>query len=807
MCYCKRIAIYLCSLAACAAVVFNDVSPAAAQPNIIHIIADDLGWTDLSTGRTNYGNGSAFYQTPNIDQLATEGMAFTSAYAMPTCVPTRMALFTGQSGARTQSYSVTDIAGGQNDLLVGAANENRIPDATITLAETLQSAGYTTAHFGKFHVTQTASDIITEHGFDFDYGGGTSGAPGSFFPNQQGSNWTYPNPVGPGLDAYADPYTQTYVDENLKPYANGADVDSLVGTAKHLTDATTDAAIDFIDSQLGSSSPFYMNLALHAVHTPIEPRPDLEAKFNQVLADNGGTSPDPRHDDAAYAALLEGMDQSIGRLVDHLRDPDGDGDPSDSIAENTLLMFYGDNGGTGQVTSSSPLRSNKGSAYEGGNRVPLIAWMPGTVTAGTSSDEPVQPIDFYPTFAEIASAPLPDSATQPLDGQSLVGLLHGNEQQLSREGVYLHYPGYANSNPGPLSSVVLDAGATRYKLFYLYENRSFEFYDLKNDVGETTDLADGNMTVGEYKLAARAVRSLRNWLDETGAVYPTVRSDGSAIPPLLHLPAITFQMDSSLDGLATAQINKLGMTLSLNAVGSNALFDYDAQGLGVASSLDTGGATQQQRVNGSLTTAEAIEISFDTDVMLKSLLLDGLNTMGAEAVVLSFVSGDNPFDGLSGYDSDGFTLGADSLTFAGSSATASEFLLEFGTLSQDEIFLTAGTVLSLTADPAVGGGLVLDSLSVAQPLAAVDDILVDFNLDGSINSADLSVWESTLGSSVDLRADGNADGIVTFSDFLLWQRSQNSPNSPQLATSVPEPTSSLLAMTLLLSITSTRRRT
>ncbi len=778
--------------------VVSTVHSASGQPNIIHVIADDLGWTDLSTDLTNMGNGSDFYQTPNLDQLASEGMVFTSAYAMPTCVPTRMALFTGQSGARTQSYSVESIEGNGNDLLLGAVNVNKLQTATTTMAETLQSAGYTTAHFGKFHIAQSAADITDQHGFDFDFGGGTSGAPGSFFPDQQGPNWTYRNPVGPGLDAYADPYTQAYVDDNLKPYANGADVDSLVGTPKHLTDATMDAAIDFIDGQLGAGSPFYMNLALHAVHTPIESRPDLEAKFNQIIANNGGTSPDPRHNNAGYAGLLEGIDQSIGRLMNYLQDPDGDGNSSDNIANNTLVIFYGDNGGAGQATSSAPLRSNKGSSYEGGTRVPLIAWMPGTVAAGSSSDEPVQPVDFYPTFAELGSASLPDPVAQPLDGESLVGLLSGAEEQLSRDGVYFHYPGYANANPGPLSSVVLDAGTTRYKLFYLYENRSFEFYNLETDIGETTNLANRDMTVFEYKMAARAIRSLRNWLDDSGSIYPTVRADGTAVPPPQHVPAMTFSMGPDLDGLTAGQVDKLGVTMSLDAVGSNALFDYDAAGLGIASGLDTGGAAQRQRVNGSLAITEAIEFSFDKDVMLKSLALGGLSIGGSESVVLRFVSGDNPFSGLFGYDTGGFTLGADSLTFGASSASSSEFLLEFGTLSQDEIFLTAGTVLSLTADPAVGGGLVLDSVSVARPLASIDEILLDYNLDGSIDGGDLAVWESTYASTSDLRADGDADGVVTGSDFLLWQRNQgtSSPVVSTLAATVPEPDSLILVITM-----------
>ena len=784
---------------------------AAAAPHIIHIVADDLGWTDLSTGLTNLGNGSTFYQTPNIDSLATQGMAFTSAYATPTCVPTRVSLLTGQSGARTQTYSVQDITGDAGDSLLGATNHPEIANATITLGETLQSAGYTTAHFGKFHVTQSTADIMAEHGFDFDFGGGTSGAPGSFFPTQQGPNWTYSNAVGPALDTYAAPYTQTYVDDHLKPYANGADVDSLVGTPKHLTDATTDAALDFMSGQIGAGNNFYMNLAFHAVHTPIESRPDLEAKFQQIITDNGGVSPDARHADAAYAGLLEGMDQSIGRLVDFLEDPNGDGDLSDSIASNTLVLFYGDNGGLSQVTGNSPLRSGKTSSYEGGVRVPLIAWRPGTVAAGSSSDEPIQSVDFYPTFSELAGASLPSTATQPLDGESLVGLLNGTQQDMDRDGAYFHFPGYVNANPGPLSSMVLDAGTTRHKLFYLYEDRSFEFYDLQNDLGESNNLANGDMTPGEYKLATYAVKSLRDWLDKTGAVYPTLRADGSPIPAPSHTPTTTFQLGqdsgSDLDGLAQADLFKLGVTLSLTAQGAGATFDAEATDVGIVSSLDTGGSTQQRRVNGTYASPEAIEFSFDKDVLLKSLLVEDLDSNDTETVRLEFVSGDNPFTGLGGYDTDGFILGADFLTFDSSFATANPFSIDFGLLAQDEIFLTAGTVLALTADPAVGGGISLGSISVARPLEALSEILADYNSDGVVDAADYTAWKNNFGATGEagLTGDGNLDGVVDAADYTVW-RDHLSIVSTSESHSVPEPcTLCLLAAGLVVGAGAMRR--
>ena len=662
-----------------------------------------------------------------------------------------------------------------------------------TIGETLQSAGYTTAHFGKFHTTQNVNAITTQHGYDFDFGGGTSGGPGNYFA----TGGTFGNSIGPGLDPFAAPYTQTYIDENLKPYANGADVDSLVGTDKHLSDAMADAAIAFMAGQLaGSSDPFYMNVAFNAVHTPIQSRPDLEAKYNDIIAANGGTSPDPNHDNAAYAGLLEGLDQAVARIIDFVEDPNGDGNTEDSIANNTVVLFYGDNGGGNQGTSNVPLRAAKGSQYEGGLRVPLIAWAPDRVAAGSTTDEQIHPVDFYPTFAELAGAALPNPASHQVDGESIVGLLTGQQQETQRDTIFFHFPGYQGANV-PVSTANLDAGEHHVKLMYFYERRNFEFYDLKNDLGEANDLADGEMTVQEYKLAARALRDLRDWLDDTGALYPTVRADGSPVPAPGHLPAIQFDMEASLDGLTSSQLTVLGITMNISATGDGAAFDADATSVGVVSNLDTGGATQRRRVNGTYATPETIEFSFDTDVMLKSLSLDALNTTGAEEVILSFVSGDNPFPGLFGYDDGGFTLGVDSLTFAASSADGMDFDLELGILGQDEIFLTAGTVLSLTADPAVGGGLLLQGISIAQPLAAVENILLDYNLDGELDSEDLAVWQATYRSTSDLRADGNANGIVDSGDFLLWQQHVSDLSPGSASTSVPEPPTFVLVLCAL----------
>ncbi len=780
-------------------------SDTIAQPNVIHILADDMGWTDLQTGLTNLGNGSQLYQTPTLNQLAQNGLSFTSAHATQSCAPTRASLLTGQYANRTGVYSVGSINGNANNPLLGVTNQRQIANGTTTIAETLQAANYNTAHFGKFHVSQTAN-IISAHGFDQNFGGTNSGGPGGHFASQQGATFRFGGNIGPELDAYAAPYTQDYINQNLLPFANGANVNSLVGTPKHLSDAMADATVEYIGNQSGGSQPFYMNVSFHAPHAPLEPRADLLAKYNSIISNNGGNSPDPRHDDAGYAALLEGMDHAIGRIVASLADPNGDGDTSDSIAENTLIIFQGDNGGTTRSTSNAPLSGGKGDFTEGGTRVPMIAWMPGTISAGTT-DQLIHPVDFYPTVADFVGADLPNPATHVVDGHSFAGLLRGETTTSGRKANFFHLPGYTRSSPS--SVVTLDAGDNRIKVQYEYESRSFNIYDLRGDIGETNNLtATGNLSNLQYKLAARGVRDLRNWLDTTGADYPTLRSDGSPIPPPNHLPEIRFALGQSsgtdLNGLTNGQVTQLGTTLSVTAVGSDATFDADATSLGVESLLDNGGPNQRRRIDGQ-SAAEAIEFSFDRDVFLKSLDITSLDSQSDEQILLEFVSGENPFIDLDGYDDGGFALSSDSLSFAAAESGVGggqSFSLEFGELAQDEIFLAAGTVLSLTANPAESGGILLEGISIAEPLTAVDQILVDYNLDGTVDDLDRNLWATTFGSTLDLRADGNGNGIVDAADFTIWREAYDN----SLANAVPEPSGTGLIIVSMLACLATQRR-
>src|SRR6478735_5466036 len=374
--------------------------PASAQaprPNLVFIMADDLGWADLSTGLVNGGYGNDFNETPQLDQLAQEGQSFTQAYASVQCSPTRTALHTGQYATRPTNnvYAVSPITGQQSDPLLGVtqgrlAEDGRtaIPVGDTTLGETLQNAGYATGYSGKFHVTASAAEIVSSHGFDENWGGSqASNATYYFATNNQ-----FNDSVSPSLDRFAQDYTQEYVDENVAPYSHGvteAQLDALVGTDKHVTDAQTDAALDFIDRS--KDRPFFAFVSEFAPHFPVnddEARPDLLAKYHAKPAGEDPAKP-------SYGALVEGVDQSVARIVDYLEttpDPRNGGKP---LADNTLVIFTSDNGGEEDPIEAGawngPLREDKGFMYEGGVRVPWIVWSGGSdvVRGGGRTNETI----------------------------------------------------------------------------------------------------------------------------------------------------------------------------------------------------------------------------------------------------------------------------------------------------------------------------------------------------------------------------------------------------------------------------------
>ncbi|WP_151770017.1 sulfatase [Streptomyces abyssomicinicus] len=492
--------------------------PGAQRPNIVFVLGDDFGWTDLSSPLTNQGNPNDYYETPALERIAAEGTAFDNAYASPNCAPTRAALLTGLYAPRPTNniYLVDNLnRGGDDTLLVGPPQglpdeDVALPAEAVTVGERLQGAGYTTGYLGKFHVAATPSDITAQHGFDENIGGTHAGAPGAY----HAQNGTFVQQIGPELDAFAADYTQQYVDENIKPFSHGTDpaaVDALVGTDKHVSDALADATIDFVDRN--KDEPFFAFLSSYAVHTPVgdkQARADLLAKYR---AKSPGAGPS----NAAYGALVEGLDQTVARVVEHLETTADPRRPGHVLADNTVVVFTGDNGGVGKFTDNGPLRGEKGTLREGGLRVPLIAWSgnPRLVDGGTVDHTPVYSADLHTTFASLAGARKDD--VRPLDGADLSGLFADATTELDRDALYWHLPGYLidDARDQHPQSVIRSG---RWKLIYDYEGRSWELYDLAADIGESHDRADD-----EPQVVHRLGHKLIRWLDKVDAPLATLR--------------------------------------------------------------------------------------------------------------------------------------------------------------------------------------------------------------------------------------------------------------------------------------------
>ncbi|MGW8990526.1 sulfatase [Streptomyces zhihengii] len=491
--------------------------PRAPRPNIVYVLADDFGWTSTSSPLTNQGNGSDFYETPALERIAREGVAFDNAYTSVNCTPTRAALLTGLYAPRAENniYLVGDLNRGGDDTLLKGPAQGRpdgataLPPEAVTVGERLQGAGYTTGYLGKFHVTRTAEAITAQHGFDENIGGQASGDPGAY----HAKDGQFGPKIGPALDAFAGDYTRAYVDANIRPWSAGTDpaaLDALVGTDKHVSDALADATIDFVDRN--KQAPFLAFLSTYGVHTPVgdaQGRKDLLAKYKAKAPGTSTSNP-------AYGALVEGVDQSVARVVRHLETTADPRNPGHPLADNTVVVFTADNGGVENFTDNGPLRGQKGELREGGIRVPLIAWSanPALVKGGRIDHTPVYAADHHATIASLAGAA---PAARPVDGVSLDGLFAGDGAGLGRQSIFWHLPGYliaGDRDQRPQS--VIRSG--RWKLVHSYEDRSWELYDLATDIGETRDLA------GERPdQVQRLGRELIRWLDEVDAPLATLR--------------------------------------------------------------------------------------------------------------------------------------------------------------------------------------------------------------------------------------------------------------------------------------------
>ena len=412
---------------------------AARRPNVVYILADDLGYTDLGC----YGSG--YYETPNIDRMAAQGLRFTDGYSCgPNCQPTRAALMSGQYGPRTGVYTVGSIErfAWRTRPLRPVDNVQTLPARAVTLGQALKSAGYATGLFGKWHLGDQGENHPSRRGFDEAIVS-----------------------MGKHFDFVTNPGTE-----------------SPEGT--YLADFLTDRAVDFIGRHK-DGPPFYLSLHHFGVHAPHQAKPELIAKFR-------GKAPAGGHHDPTYAAMIASLDESVGRVMKALDEA--------GLADNTLVIFASDNGGVGgyaregigragAITDNAPLRGGKGMLYEGGIRVPYIFRWAGTIPAGTTTGEPINSVDLYPTLLELAGGKAPEGVT--LDGVSYLGLLTGGGKgTLDRDALYWHFPGYLGAGPGRWRTT--PAGAIRagdWKLLEFFETGKVELYNLRGDPGEKTDLA------------------------------------------------------------------------------------------------------------------------------------------------------------------------------------------------------------------------------------------------------------------------------------------------------------------------------
>ncbi len=457
------------------------------KPNFLFILIDDMGWTDAGCF------GSTYYQTPNIDRLAAEGMKFTDAYAAcPVCSPTRASIMAGKYPARMDT---TDWFGAHQpqeikDLpddkwvsfykklpLLGAPYKEYLSLEEVTIAESLKQAGYQTFFAGKWHLGETEKHWPKNQGFDINKGGWQAGNPGSDY---------------------------------FSPYENPRLQDGPDG--EHLPDRLANETVRFITDS--KDAPFLAYLSFYSVHTPLNTRKDLEQKYlakkktMEIDTPIFGTESRRKvrlvQDHAVYAGMVEAMDLAIGKVMDALR--------ANGLDDNTIVMFMSDNGGLstseGSPTSNLPLRAGKGWMYEGGIREPVIIKWPGVTKPASVCSEPVTSTDFYPTILEIAG--LPPMPKQHIDGVSWVPLLKG--QKLDRGPIYWHYPHYSPQGGGP-ASAVRDG---HWKLIKWYEDDRLELYNLKEDIGETNNHADKNP-----ELTQRLLNQLNKWLQETDAKFPS----------------------------------------------------------------------------------------------------------------------------------------------------------------------------------------------------------------------------------------------------------------------------------------------
>ncbi len=438
----------------------------AERPNVVFFLVDDLGLGDVGCF------GSTFHETPHIDQLAADGMKFTQAYSACTvCSPSRAAILLGKYPGRTH---LTDWIAGhkrKNPKLKIPDWNMRMEQDEVTLAEAMTAGGYRSQFVGKWHLMPIGQDDFDEH-YPTSHG---------FEGNIAGREWGQPK--GPGK--FFAPFGMPNLPDGEK--------------GDFLTDALTDEAIRFIDSS--KDEPFFLYFSYYTVHGPIMAPPELVEKYKAKA--EGMPEPRTERVNPAFAGMMELLDDSVGRIREHLQKL--------GLDENTVIVFTADNGGTSELASAG-LRGAKAHAHEGGTRVSTIVRWPGVTESGTECDVPVIGNDFYPTLLEVAGLDL--MPEQHLDGKSLVPLLKGDSAEWERDELFWHYPHYHKTLP---------YGAVRkgdWKLIEFFEDGALELYDLANDPAESKNLASSHP-----EQASALLETLRDWRGAVGAQMPTPNPD------------------------------------------------------------------------------------------------------------------------------------------------------------------------------------------------------------------------------------------------------------------------------------------
>ncbi|WP_303318316.1 sulfatase [Flavivirga abyssicola] len=438
-----------------------------SSPNIVFILADDLGFADLGYA------GSDLYQTPNIDKLASKSMYFTKAHSShPTCQPSRISLITGKTPSRLGAVSHGSLGG-----VTGAGIEMKSDE--ITYGNVLQKAGYTTAHIGKWHIG-SGDNGPKDRGFDVEIASNEFCCPGSY-------NYPYISRV---LNAEK---TKKSAVPDLESYS----------PETHLTEALSAEAARFIENQKGAKKPFFLNLWYYAVHTPMEANKDKVEKYKKLI------TPENKHTHATYAALVEHLDDGVGTIIKALED--------NGMADNTIIIFMGDNGGElkSGITKNYPLRGGKGMFYEGGTRVPMFVYWPGVVKPGTVTNERVAGWDIYPTLLTMAKVKEDVERNKNIDGVDLTPLLKDpNVKFENRQFNWIKYVSlihYANKKERnwPGRSIIKDDWKLieYFNMPYALDRHQYLLFNLDEDPSETKNLAKEN---------PQKLEALKNAMDKWG---------------------------------------------------------------------------------------------------------------------------------------------------------------------------------------------------------------------------------------------------------------------------------------------------